>query len=432
MSTRPSFHAVTIDPDGTALDGTRVTETPDGVLSSLPALLARLAPVFEREGAGVVILSGGAAEALCVPLTAPRTPAEAKDHPVLTAPRAVGWRVSAVAPWMTFWGEQRPTLHIAVHPALDPQATGPLYDPVPFEMSWHAHRFHTLTGGAYHATPGVTGVGLLRDGYRGRKAPYWTPGERRWPAGTRQAEYDLLWERGGPAGGRYVHGYDARQMYLAAAGVAQLAIGELRHSGPRCRPSDKTAGYWRIERPTWNERRMPDPLGHRQRGVREGREALWVTTPTLLLLDELAEQGATSAPVVLDSWTAEAGRVMRGWAETLTRALAVVRESSDPADARQLAALKATYAQSLGMMARETSRVHRPDWRHAVIGTARANFWRKVWRVAQVEDRWPVSVRVDCVRYAADTRDPVAAVPSGIALGEGAGAFKIESTEEAA
>lgn len=426
--TRPQFHAMTVDPDGIALDGTRWTDPPEGIVSGLAGLLARVAPLYERDGSGVVILTGRAAEALSVPLSAPRTAAEAKDHPSLTGARAVGWRISGVGPWMTAWAEDRPAVHIAVHPLLE-ESTGPLLDPDPWEMSWHCHRYHELAGGPYHSTPGVSGVGLLRDGCRSRKQPYWTPNPKRMPVATRRAEDVLAWTAPRPPAGRYRHGYDQRAMFLAAAGVTPVAAGELRHSGARVQPSGKVAGYWRIERPAWNEPRLPNPLGRRPRSETGD---VWVTGPTLALLCELAEYGATGAPVVLDSWTGEATRVMRSWAEGLTAALGAARQSPDRYDRRQEAAIKATYAQSLGMLARDSSRVHRPDWRHAVIATARANLYRKLWRVGHVEDRWPVSVNVDCVTYAADSRDPQAAAPNGIVLGDGAGAFKVESSTEAA
>lgn len=432
MSRRPTFHAITVDPDGTALDGTQVTEAPAGMLSGLAALLARVAPLFEAEGAGVVILTGPAAEALNLPLTPLRTATEAKDHPALTGPRAVGWRISQVGSWLTAWADDRPAVHVAVHPMLR-ESTGPLLDPDPWEMSWHLHRFHALAGGPYHTTPGVTGIGLLRDNWRGRKQPYWTPNPKRLPVGTRKAEDAMLWEAARPPAGRYRHSYDQRSMYLAAAGVAPVALGELSHTGARVLPSGQVAGYWRIERPVWNEHRLPNPLGRRPRGVRERGDALWVTGPTMQLLYELAEYGATGEPVVLDGWTGEATRVLRTWAEGLTHAIGEARDSVDPDDAgRQLRALKAVYAEGLGMLAPDTSRVHRPDWRHAVVAQARANLYRKLWRCGHVEDRWPVSVNVDCVTYAADTRDPIEAVPAGIVLGEGAGAFKVESKDEVA
>ena len=433
MSRRPAFHAVTLDPDYTVLDGTRATEVPAGMLESLPGMLARLAPLFTAEREGVVVLTAPAAAALSLPAQLPRSSREAQDHPVLTGPRAAGWRVSSVSPWSTYWGEGRPAVHVAVHPWLTDRM-GPLYDPDPFEMSWHCHRFHELCGGPMHGTPGVAGIGLLRDAWSGRgSVPYWQP-RTRLPPGTRQAEADLIWSRRPPGSGPgYVHGYDANVMYLAAAGLTVLATGELDHAGAHRTmlggdPDKLPPGYWRIEPWAWQEQRMPSPLGWRTRT--RTPEPAWVTTPTLRLLLELAEQGAGPAPVLLDSWTAAGGRHLRGWADRLSVALRLLRDSTDPVDLRQVAAVKACYRETLGMLARDGSRVYRPDWRHAVIGTARANLWRKLWRVAMVEDRWPVEVRVDAVRYQSSSRDATASCPAGIVLGMGAGQFKIESTEE--
>lgn len=442
MSKHPIYDTITLHSDCSALDGTRFTELPARVLDSLPAMLGRVAPMFgNRAAAGVVILTGPAAGWLGLPLLgAGRHPAElATDHPVLAAPRAAGWKVTGLAPWMTFWAPARPTIHVAVHPWLDPNTTGPLYDPDVWEMGWHLHRYAELTGAAYHSTPGVAGIGLLRDGWRGGAVPYWTP-DHKVPAGCRQAENDIVWTSDTPAAGSYRHSYDANVMYLGAAGATQVATSELQHTGPRIRPDWKTAGYWRIEPPRLDEKldQLPSPLGFRRAAVRvdkpaDGRwSALWVSTPTLMLLAELAERDRPlcSPPVVLDSWTAPGGRAMRTWAQTLLAAVATVRESTDPYDRRQLQALKATFRETVGMLARDTSRVYRPDWRHAVMGMARWSFWRKLLTIGEQSDRWPTGVNVDCVTYAANTRDPVAACPAGITLGVDAGQFKITKTEE--
>lgn len=445
MSKHPIYDTITLHSDCSALNGTRYTELPAQVLDSLPAMLGRVAPMFDnRAGAGVVILTGPAAGWLGLPLLgAGRHTAELEstDHPVLTAPRAAGWKVTGLAPWMTFWAPGRPTIHVAVHPWLDPNTTGPLYDPDVWEMGWHLHRYAELTGTPYHSTPGVAGIGLLRDRWHGQTVPYWTP-EPKVPAGCRQAENDIAdWTAEAPAAGNYRHSYDANIMYLGAAGAAQCATSELEHTGPGVRPEWKRAGYWRIEPPRLDPKldQLPSPLGFRRAVHRVDKKPatgrwgeLWVSTPTVMLLAELAgrDRPLCSPPVVLDSWTAPGTRVVRAWAQALTAAVGTVRESTDPYDRRQLEALKATYRETIGMLARPTSRVHRPDWRHAVIGMARWSFWRKLLTVAELTERWPTSVNVDCATYAADTRDPVAACPDGITLGNGAGQFKITKTEE--
>jgi hypothetical protein len=422
---------VTLHADCSALDGTRYTELPPNVLDSLPSMLGRVWPLFgSRAAAGVVLLTGPAAEALGYPAELPPTAAECRDHPVLTAPRAAGWKVSGLSAWSTFWSDgDRPTVHVAVHPWLT-RADDPLFDPDPWEMGWHLTRYAELAGTPYHSTPGVTGIGLLRDGWRGRtNKPFWAPPDRT-PKGAGHPEADMIWSaEPAPAGGTYRHSYDANVMYLGAAGTAQLAVSELRHTGPLTRVSWDTAGYWRIQPPRLDPTlsRLPSPLGWRRPGTRE----LWVTTPTVMLLEELAtrDHPLCAPPVVLDSWTAPAKRAMRSWAETLTTAIGTARASGDPHDVRQVAALKATYRQAIGMLGRDSSRVFRPDWRHTVIATARWSMWRKLLAVAETEDRWPLAVNVDCVTYASATRDPDAARPKGIKLGTGAGMFKIAKIE---
>jgi len=429
MSAARPARAITVDPDATLLDGERTAELPDG-LGSLPNLLARVSRVFRPYGEGVLVLTRDAMDALDFPAELPRT--GLADHPLLTAPRAAGWRVSALGPWTTFWRPERsePAVHVLAHPWRRPDAPLPLEDP--WEASWYLRRYAELAGGAYHATAGVAGLGLLRDRFCPRSRPFWTPP---WKAellkATRNAEADLLWSTSTTPAGGHLHTYDANVMYLSAAALVEVASGELKHTGA-IGADPSRPGYWRIGWPAWNLPHVPNPLGWRNRkGSRS--EAVWITSPTLKLLCQLAEEGLTGAPEIRDSWTADTGhRVLRTWAEQLGGAIDTARESAEPGDDRVLPALKATYREAVGMLDRDTGRMHRPDWRHAVIGLARANLWRKVWRVGTRENRWPVQVKTDAVTYWSDQPDPALACPVLLQLGTGRGEFKIQPPEAAA
>lgn len=381
---------------------------------------------------GVVVLTGEAMAELGIdPVVPSRLGVDRmfENHPVLEAPRARGWNVSGLGPWSLFWSDNAATARVSVacFPWLSSR-TGPLWvqDIAVREFAADLARYQELTGSPFYATPGVSGLALMRDVTRLAAAPKWVAPPKISMEGLRHAEDDYrLWEQPGNADGTFEHTYDANGMYLGAAGAVYLPVSELAFVRGGWFDA-KRAGYWQIVRPVWNDPNMPHPCGNHQ----SGSGLIWVTTPTMSLLAELASAGLLEMPDVVASWTAASSRVLRQWQSRLSGALGSLAEFDGPQMRR---AIKATYAEAIGLLGREGGRVWRPDWRHHVIAAARCNLFRRVWSVGMATGRWPVRLRVDAVTYTSDEYDPVAAVPCGEAangqtvclpLGRGLGTFR--------
>jgi hypothetical protein len=221
----------------------------------------------------------------------------------------------------------------------------------------------------------------------------------------------------------YAHGYDATRMYLAAAQACEvLAPWKLVHTGKRVF-DPKRAGWWKVELGPWNDDRIPAPAG-------PGESVRWVTTPTLVLLQELQEAGgAFQSFEVIDSWTQVGKRLLRSWAETIESAyhagkdlrIPHVSTADDWTDGLLISsAAKAAYRETIGLLkpnaGPDSSPTYRPDWHYSLIAQSRSTLWRKVWAIGLAEDRWPLTIHVDHVWYGSDDADPEDSKPAGIAL----------------
>jgi hypothetical protein len=410
---------------------------PDTWAAGFGSLLDRISRTIEQEA--VLLLDPPAARALKVP------PGPDEESTVgLDDARAAGWLHGKLGPWTTFYAEGRPSIILGLTgwPNLD---RSPLVD-----TSWHQSSvyrlsmWHEFTGSAWRGTPGVASMTILRATapeylVSGKKVkPAY--GYRAGPDVSEAAELDYEpedWSR--PQTLRYAHGYDVTRMYLAAAGACEkLAPWSLRHSG-RIEFSPKLAGWWKVKLGPWHHGRIPAPAG-------PGDDERWVTTPTLILLAELLDQGgAFQAFEILDSWTGAGKRVLRGWSETLESTYQLARlcaeRTDDPTGLDQdgtavMAAVKVAYKEGLGLLNRDGNAVYRPDWHYAIIAQARANLWRRMWSVGRTEDRWPIEIRVDNIWYESECPDPAVAKPAGIPLvnkdnkTDTLGTFKLKGTRE--
>jgi hypothetical protein len=277
--------------------------------------------------------------------------------------------------WFSVRHEGYPVVvHLGIGPRIAQARTsfGKLDDEAPL-LAERLARYADLTGAAWQGTAGMSGCAAIRAHHEAKRSggvPLW-----HWKVpsvdGMVGASYELhprrnrrdltAAERRRP----FVHHFDIRAMYLAAAGVAMVGWSSPEHSGPR-EFDPGHAGYWQVRR---------DQLGNPSaQVVRPGSDPLvWLTTPVMTWL---AEHGAT--PEVFDSWVSQrTGRYLRPWAERLTAA----RKALDPGsklDAGVLDAVKDTYARTTGMMKRPGGRIFRPDWRDTIVDTARINLVRKI------------------------------------------------------
>jgi hypothetical protein len=441
--------AVVVGEDGAWLAG---ADQPEPV--SLPAQLGDLAAVLEwaaglrlgldRERGypddGVVVVMPELAARLGLPAAAPGEGTKAaQHHAVLGQLTMAGWsvvgKVAELRSWMAVYpaaaraaaGSSDRTRGLRLWlPGWDTPEDCPMLegDPSALELAYRLGRFADLVGITWRLNGGPTGTDLAltfpRRGPRLIDQP--RPPK---PATVPTLETDCIWQRAPSqeeSAAGWLHVYDANAMYLSAAGLAVVGVGDPAHvDAPAFDP--KLPGYWRIDPPDWDNRFLPDlfdPSGsnaaHRRRGAR------WFTTPTLAYAAAL---GYELAP--LEGWLyREHTRFYEPWTARIRDARAALMKSPDRDDAAVLAAVKDTYRRGIGMLAVPTSRrMFRPDHRHAIVSQARVTLLRKLANVGDREGRWPLAAGTDAVAYASADPDPVSACPAGLRIGAGLGEFKV-------
>lgn len=426
----PARCAMAISPAFVVFQDGSVRVTPDNTWSQgLGALLDRVAPAA---GEMVLLLAGAAARQLDLP-----TEPNGRNRRGIERATAAGWKLTSERDgWLTFAHADRVVI-VAIAPLLD-YARFPLMDPpnslvgVPSLALWHE-----LAGRAWRGTPGVVGMTLLRDHapvYRteGRQSfVTWKP-HNVGPARAKETTWTTWNSTAAEAtnAGRYIHRYDARRAYLNAFGTCEsLAPWTLRNTG-RAEFDPSRAGWWEVELAPWQWEHLPHPAGPTRESVR------WLTTPTLILLQQLTEEGRYGGFTVLDSWTGTGKRMFRSFAEHVEgvyqRATQMSRETeptgmptSRAMDAgRVREAAKALYRETYGLLNLHTNSAYRPDWHFAIMAQARCSIWRTIDRAAREDGRFPVSwVNTDTVLYRSDEPDPWKAVPPSIKLGDKLGHF---------
>lgn len=427
----PRYRTLYLTKNTVMVDGRSWERTSNGAPSTLPELLTQISKNGDPAGT-TVILGNGAHIEIGFPERLPRR--ESKDHPALEAARMIGWNVADISPWMTFWQSGVPSIHIGIRPWLrgGKDANFELHDDDPIVEQSRLWRFHDYLGTPYHGkNSGLPGIDLLRDHQKG-KSPLWTPGnwDRIAPAAQTVEVVTDKWRTELPAHGKpFEHSYDAALQFLSAAINAKVAVGKLQWTHPDQlsldSPSSVMPGYYRVTVPSWVYRdRIPHPLGDRHEYGRD----VWVTGATLELALELDRDGVMVAPDVHEAWVSPGGQVLKGWAQKIRDAEHVARLSGDTV---LHTSVKKVYKAALGLMARQgQARVYRPDWQQTVVGLARSNLWRKMWREGNTSDRWPVEIHADAVWYAGDHQAPD--WPVTFRQGAGPGCFRHEATRVAA
>jgi hypothetical protein len=406
--------SIVVDDEVTFTVGLPASATPYEAFETLPGMLERLSKKFRPVGEGTVILGAGIVRLLKLPEQAPADLDEARAHPWLTPARERGWSVTKLEPWMTFHRKDCAAVHIGLRPWLDCELFELLdQDPAvtAYRMEWITQRMRV----AYRARPGVVGSAAVPRWIPAGKTPTWQPKNRSrvTPLAMNTAwEQRYIWTsptaEALTEGAPWLHGWDVRLQFLAAASLAELSRDPLHHTGPR--PFDRSPGYWLIVVPPWNLADvLPHPVGQHEPGV-----MAWVTTPTMVLLEELADQGVIASPEILDSWTAPHGsRLLRPWAENIRDAIDAARRERDPADAMVLVeAMKNCYKHAIDMWGGETGIIRRGDWRHTIHGLAARQVFRKIWKQYRADGRTPVRIYHDMVYYTGSSMDPEVDRPS--------------------
>lgn len=309
----------------------------------------------------------------------------ARDCDVTETGLATGWFTVRHAGW--------PDVHLGLSPLIQQGRTsiGELTGD-PCTLAMRLARYADVSGAAWRGTGGLSGCAAIRSIHEANRrtgVPLW-----KWqnpPSDVVGTSFELKPKHGRPLSEyernrRYVHQFDIRAMYLAAAGVAMVGWSAPEHTGPREFDPGR-AGYWQVRR--HDELAVPATVC---RYPVKGEPLTWLSTPVMTYL---REQGLQLE--AFDSWTCDrTGRYLRPWTERLTAARDALN-AKDDVDKGVLAAVKDTYARTVGMMQRPTSRIYRPDWRDCVVDTARINLIRKLNSAVE-----PVRFNVDSVWVATD------------------------------
>lgn len=351
-------------------------------------------------------------------------PRNLSDHPFLVAH---GWRLSSTRP--THWIVARRGGHrIDVwFPGYDDVAG--LADVAPGPLLDGLALFEELIGGTpYRWSPGATAINLIRTLHRSG-IPLDASGVLPHPATGATVEADFRWAREPDLEERtmrWVHAYDLNAMYLAACSSLELGFGEPEHLAPKRTGGlgfdAKVPGYWRVtyRRP---DRRLPDPFDPLVGGA-GGSFCGWLTTPSVELAAELGALDTIEEAFLYPRHH----RYLDSFYQRLREARGALLDSPpSPSVDVALRLVKRTYTVGLGYLAarirEEGDPLYRPDWRHAVIAKARANLYRRLVRLPVT----PFAVLVDCVYFASNDPDPLAAIP-GLPLAHTLGAFKHAGT----
>lgn len=432
--------AYVVTPTMTYVDGVALPTPADYARDGLGEFLSRIAGRLGREGC--VILNGNAARDLGMPSARDELAEDMREHPAAVAARAAGWKVSTIGDWSTFHREGA-AIHVGVTTLLDPEAF-PFYGERLADLAHHLYLWHERTGSAYHGTPGAAGLSILSNAYprKGKGIhPAWKPlrdtaaGKvATGPVGAAEDDYHVDHWRAPRAGTLWAHGYDLNRAYVAAAIAVKVCPWELRRTGRTCEWAPDLAGWWQVELSPWTLRHLPDPAGYDPAG-RQDKRVRWVTGPTMGLLAQLAEEGVYAGARVLDSWTGPARELLKPWGTALRQAWDACEDCAEAKNrfvkddelCSVCQAVKMAGRQSLGLFDRATNWIYRPDWHHAVIAMARANLWRKLWKVGggvNGNGPWPLWVDVDNIWYGSDIEDPREACPEGLTIGVKLGQVK--------
>ena len=379
--------------------------------------------------------------------------------PFISDALAGGWDIqpAGLAPWMVglrrgVWGR-----YALVYPEWDYSA--PWRNAPDGETLLRALlRYRSALGGhAYRHTPAVTGVSLLKRLHSGRTAldlsASVTPLDFPPPAREPGTEWDMSYERPltpDEARRPYVNACDKNAQYLGAVSSLWVGMGKASHltgehdAGELAQfvsnaaTKERAPGYWlatiRYDPPAG----MPSPFT--PDGIPDAPDAAprWITTPTL----ELAVKVGARVDVG-EAWVwRERHRPLEPFYQVMRDAReALMGEArgetiTGHASALALAVVKATYRATLGgrfdatwLRTSETPEdLYRPDWRHAVIAQARANFYRAALAVYKTSGLAPIRAVTDCWYYPVDAPDALAACPAPLKHTDGLAGWKVTLT----
>ncbi|MER7982645.1 helix-turn-helix transcriptional regulator [Streptomyces sp. NPDC095817] len=179
-----------------------------------------------------------------------------------------------------------------------------------------------------------------------------------------------------PAGAHEVTALDINGAYLSAL-KTHLPLGQLEHSTGN-HHDKRRSGLHLITPPVWeHDAVLPNPVGQR-----DEPGPLWVTEPTLRLLQRVAgpRYGLCEMPEIHESWTSGSTEGL------LDKFRIALREARDRAisedDAVTLEYVKAMYSKFVSTLGESNynRELYRTDWMHLIRSQAFANLWSKAYR----------------------------------------------------
>jgi hypothetical protein len=174
--------------------------------------------------------------------------------------------------------------------------------------------------------------------------------------------------------GDHVLTLDANAAYLTAASSVDLAHGALRRTRA-IRFDKRLTGYWQIKAHPWLIPWIMSPLG-----TATIPDRVWLTTPTVALLDQLSDDGYWPGVEVLDSWTCPTSCRLRTWTQQVNsdRKTALARREDFPELYEEI---KTGYSTAVTMIGTgKQSLCYRPDWSQSIRAQHAANTWRRAWK----------------------------------------------------
>ncbi|OAR26627.1 XRE family transcriptional regulator [Streptomyces sp. ERV7] len=191
-----------------------------------------------------------------------------------------------------------------------------------------------------------------------------------WEARPKWTRHEL------PPGEHEVTALDINGAYLSAL-KTHLPLGQLEHSTGFAHDR-RRAGVHLITPPVWeHEDVLPNPIGNR-----DEPGPLWVTEPTLRLLQRLSgpKYGLCEPPEIHESFTS-------GATENLLEKFRIaLKDARDAAladgDEVTLEYVKAMYSKFVSTMGESNynRELYRPDWMHIIRSQAFANLWMKAYK----------------------------------------------------
>ncbi|WP_425824693.1 helix-turn-helix domain-containing protein [Streptomyces fractus] len=183
-----------------------------------------------------------------------------------------------------------------------------------------------------------------------------------------------------PAGVHEVTALDMNAAYLSAL-KTHLPLGQLEHS-TGFHHDRRRAGVHLITPPHWDHGDvLPNPVGQR-----DEPGPLWVTEPTLRLLQRLSgpKYGLCEPPQIHESYTSGA---TEGLLEKFRITLKDARDTAiADGDEVTLEYVKAMYSKFVSTMGESTynRELNRPDWMHLIRSQAFANLWMKALKAHEM------------------------------------------------